>query len=162
VDFRFTTDRIWERADEIISYLLGPRLWIPKVDYPDFENWLGRVHIQLKSEEKRAVIALSSGYIVGAIIYQRHQELEETLEVKNITVRPDMRGRLVASFLLRSAEMEGHRDFGCRRVVVDAKAKNIGIRAYLFKNGYSPEKMEDLYGLGSGEDVVYGKILRIP
>jgi ribosomal protein S18 acetylase RimI-like enzyme len=158
----FTTEQTCSRADEIVSYLLGPRLWIPSFDYPDFEEWLQKVHGQLKSEQKRAVVALSRGGVVGAVLYQRKAGEPSTVEMKNVTVRPDARGRYVASFLLRNAEVEAATDFGVREAMVDAKARNLGIRAYLMHNGYRASRTEDLYGLGAGADVVYRKRLPAP
>ena len=159
MEFVFTTEQTLSRTDEIVDYLLGPRLWIPKVDYPDYEDWIQKVHAQLKQEDKRAIVALSCRSIVGAIIYQRHQTESEALEIKNITVRPDVQGRFIASFLLRNAEVEGARDFGIQRVLVDSKARNLEIRSFLFRNGYTNLGTHDLYGLGSGEDIVYSKRL---
>lgn len=152
-----TTEQTYRRTDEVVHYLLGPRLWIFEQDYPDYDRWVIKVHEQLKHESKRAILALSRGLIVGAVVYQAHQTEPDTLEIKNITVRPDMQGRHVASFLLRNAEVEGRRDFGVCRAVVDAKARNLAIRLYLMKNGYRPKALVDLYGLGAGEDVVYEK-----
>ena len=160
MEFLFTTERTWSLADQVVDYLKGPRLWIPRTDYPDFDAWLEGAHQQLKNEDKRALLALSMGEIVGAVIYQRHRRNPETLEIKNISVRPDARGRHVASFLLRNAEIEGAGDFGCRRVVADAKASNLGVRAYLFRNGYQLLGRQDLYGLASGEDAVYMKLVK--
>lgn len=160
MEVTFTTERTWARADEIVDYLRGPRLWIPQADYPDFDDWASKVHVQLKSEEKRAVVAFVAGRVAGAIIYQRHRKQADALEIKNVTVRPDVQGRYFASFLLRNAEVEGARDFKVRSVVVDAKARNMGIRQFLIKNGYLPVGIEDLYGLGVGADVVYTKRLR--
>lgn len=154
-----TTEKVWSMADEIVGYLTGPRLWIPQSDYPDFEDWAQRVHAQLKSEAKRAVVALSAGAVVGAAVYQPHRSDPRVLEVKNITVRPDARGRLLATFMLRNAEVEGAADFGCREAAVDAKARNSALRAFLFKSGYRVDRVEDLYGLGAGADVVYRKTL---
>lgn len=159
MEVTFTTERTWARADEIVDYLRGPRLWVPQADYPDFDDWAAKVHVQLKSEHKRAVVAFVGGTVAGAIIYQRHQEQVDALEIKNVTVRPDVQGRHFASFLLRNAEVEGARDYGVRSVVVDAKARNRGIRAFLLKNGYLPAGIADLYGLGSGDDIVYAKRL---
>jgi len=159
MEFIFTTEQTLSRTDEIIDYLLGPRLWIPKIDYPDFDEWIQKVHIQLKQEDKRAIIALSHRSIVGVVIYQRHQAEPEALEIKNITVRPDVQGRFIASFLLRNAEIEGTRDFNIRRVLVDAKARNLTIRSFLFRNGYANLGSHDLYGLGAGEDIVYSKVI---
>jgi ribosomal protein S18 acetylase RimI-like enzyme len=156
VEFTFTSDE-GKRADEIVDYLRGPRLWIPKLDYPDFDRWAEAVHAQLKTEAKRAMVALASGVVVGAVIYQRHRTVKHALEIKNLTVRPDMRGRFIASFLLRNAEIEGSADYGVHEALVDAKARNAGIRAHLVRHGYRVRAVQDLYGLGAGDDVVYGK-----
>lgn len=161
MEVTFTTERTWARADEVVDYLRGPRLWVPKIDYPDFDDWIAKVHAQLKSEEKRAVLAFVGGVVAGAVVYQRHQTRSDTLEVKNLTVRPDVQGRFFASFLMRNAEVEGASDYGIRSVVVDAKARNLAIRAFLHKNGYQALGVEDLYGRGAGEDVVYSKRLRL-
>ncbi len=162
MDFRFTTEDSVRRADEIVDYLRGPRLWIPRADYPDFDEWLTRSHSQLKREEKRAVVALSCGRVSGAVLYQRHRSLSDVLELKNITVRPDLRGRHFAAFMLRNAEMEGVRDFGCSVSVIDAKSGNLGVRRLLLREGYRPLTITDLYGLGAGRDVIYLKRLRRP
>jgi ribosomal protein S18 acetylase RimI-like enzyme len=159
MEITFTSDAAPARADELVDYLRGPRLWIPALDYPDFDRWAEKVHAQLKSQEKRALVALSARAVVGAVIYQRHKAVPSALEIKNITVRPDMRGRFIAGFLLRNAEIEGAADYGVREVIVDAKARNVAIRAYLLRQGYRRRGEQDLYGLGAGQDVVYGKRL---
>jgi ribosomal protein S18 acetylase RimI-like enzyme len=159
MEFTFTSDVAAARADEIVDYLRGPRLWVPSIDYPDFDRWAAKVYQQLKSERKRALVALSYGDVVGAVIYQRHQVDADALEIKNITVRPDVRGRNVARFLLRNAEIEGAHDFGSHVVFCDAKIKNVAIRAHLLQSGYRVKRVEDLYGLGAGEDVLYAKRL---
>ena len=157
MDFRFTTEQTLSRTDEIISYLCGPRLWIPKLDYPDFDAWIEKAHAELKTEQKRALLALSIGQVVGVIVYQRHHQLPNTLEIKNLTVRPDMRGRHIADFLIRNAEIEGIRDFATNRVIVDTKARNFEMRSFLLHSGYKPKAIADVYGLGAGQDVVYEK-----
>ena len=144
-------------ADEIVDYLLGPRLWIPEADYPDYGDWVQKVWSQLKREEKRALIGVSAGRMVGAVVYQRHRALPYALEVKNITVRPDLQGRRVASFLLRNAEVDGARDYGSSEVLVDAKVRNTAVRAFLARNGYSVARVLDLYGLRAGDDVLFRK-----
>jgi GNAT superfamily N-acetyltransferase len=155
----FTSDATVSRADEIVSYLLGPRLWVARSDYPDFEGWVQKVHGQLKSESKRALVALVRGQVAGAVIYQRHLSDTRALEIKNISVRPDQQGRHIASFLLRNAEIEGQSDFGSTHALVDAKAKNHGVGIFLARMRYAPLAPTDLYGLGAGEDVVFRKQL---
>lgn len=156
----FTSEESWSRADEIADYLLGPRLWIPENDYPDYADWVERTREQLRQESKRAIVARSGGTVIGAAVYQRFRKDPRVLEVKNITVRPDFHGRHVASFLVRNAEVEGARDFGSVSVRIDAKASNVGVRRLLLGAGYLPGSPADIYGLGAGPDVVYTKPVR--
>ncbi len=162
MQYLFTNEYPLSKLDEIVAYLLGPRLWIPRTDYPDFGDWSQKAHEDLKKERKRALVALSGANIVGAAIYQRHKTDHDALEIKNLTVRPDERGRYIASFLMRNAEIEGRRDFKVRRVLCDAKRTNAGIRWFLLKHRYVIAGAADLYRLGSGDDIVYQKDLPSP
>lgn len=159
--FVFTNEHPTYRHEEIISYLRGPRLWIPHESYPDHERWLEKAYRELKGEYKRAMVALEKRQVVGAIIYQKHKEKDGVLEVKNITVRPDKRGRYVASFLLRNTEIEGRRDFGSRCIEVDSKARNFQIKNFLLKHNYQITDQKDLYKLGAGEDLLFRKELML-
>jgi hypothetical protein len=160
MQFLFTNEFSPSRIDEIVGYLAGPRLWIPQVQYPDYDDWLQKVHRELRSEQKRAVVAFAAGIVCGAVIYQRDKRRSDVLEVKNITVRPEEQGRLIASFLMRNTEIEGVRDFpGVTSAICDAKRDNVPIRAFLQRNRYLPVGTTDLYGLGGGEDVVFRKDL---
>ncbi|HEY8097477.1 MAG TPA: GNAT family N-acetyltransferase [Methylobacter sp.] len=158
---RFTSYESIKWAEEISIHLLDPRLWIPRIDYPDLEKWAEKVYSQLLSEKKRATTAIIGGSVVAVIIYQKKQDSETELEIKNISVRPDQQGRHITSFLLRNAEIEGIMDFGTKSVIVDAKEKNLAIRSFLIKNGYVPEEIRDLYGINSGNDIIYREIQRI-
>ena len=160
MDFRFTTEYSLSRLDEIIVYLMGPRLWIPHTDYPDFGEWAERSYQEIKKERKRAIIALSQDQIVGVIVYQQHKKFSESLELKNLTVRPDQRGRHIASFLIRNAEVEGLKEFKATNVLCDVKASNFGVRLFLLKHQYHIVTETDLYLLGTGNDIVFRKDLR--
>ena len=159
MDFRFTNDYPVSRLDEAVSFLVGPRLWIPQNDYPDFLDWAQKIHGELKRDVKRAIIALSRNNIIGVVIYQRHKKDKTTLEIKNLTVRPDARGRYITSFLLKNAEGEGARAFYNKLITCDAKARNLEIMHFLLRHHYKIAGRNDLYGLGSGEDLVYKKRL---
>lgn len=152
------TDSLEGRLDAVLGFLEGPRLWIPRQDYPDFVDWLHKAHGELQAGRKRAVVALEGSQVLGSVIYQPHRRLRGVLELKNISVRPESRGRLLASFLLRQAELAGM-SLGLRTVVVDAKARNIRIRRFLLSQRYTVRDTADLYGLGAGDDVVYTKVL---
>lgn len=157
MEFVLTTEQTITKADELVDHLRRPRLWVPGTDYPDYGAWLERVHRQLKDESKRAILALVRGCVIGAVLYQRHKTAPWALELKNVSVAPDLRGRHVASFLLRNAEIEGRADYGSMCAVVDTKASNSAMRRFLSRNGYRASITTDLYGLGAGEDVLYAK-----
>ena len=157
MQFTFTNEYPLSRLDEIVNYLLGPRLWVPQTDYPDFLDWVDKVHRELKKDNKRAMIAFQNKEIVGVTIYQRHKLHADALEIKNLTVRPDKRGRYIASFLLRNSEIEGAKDFGSTRILCDAKAKNFSVKSFILKNRYQIVGKENLYHKGGGEDLVFTK-----
>ncbi|MBI2024583.1 MAG: GNAT family N-acetyltransferase [Candidatus Harrisonbacteria bacterium] len=157
MNFVFTNDYPASKIDEVISYLLGPRLWIPQNDYPDFFDWAQKVHTELKKESKRALVAVENKEIVGVTIYQKHKRHPDALEIKNLTVRPDKRGRYIASFLLRNSETEGVREFRSKFILCDAKSKNLSIRYFLTKNHYQISGKDDLYGKNAGDDIIYKK-----
>lgn len=160
VEFTFTNEYRPGQIDEIVNYLGGPRLWVPKIHYPDYFDWLDKVHKELKKEAKRALIVLDHSEVAGVIIYQEHKSLKGVLELKNLTVRPDLKGRYIASFLLRNAEIEGGNELKTTQVTCDAKASNLAIKAFLVKHGYKALGQTDLYGLQAGEDIIYQKKLR--
>lgn len=159
MDFRFTTEYPLSRLDEIISYLLGPRLWFPRTDYPDFEEWAMRAYIEIKKETKRVIVALSQDQLVGVIVYQRHKQFSEALELKNLTIRPDQRGRHIASFLIKNAEIEGAGEFGVDRVFCDIKMNNLEMRMFLMQHQYRIIATTDLYHLSTGDDILFRKNL---
>src|ERR1700740_2677910 len=115
VDFRFSNEQTSAHTANVISILEKPRLWVPGSDYPDYFEWLGKVGEELEHEHKRAMVAYAGNNPVGSVVYQRSKTSPKTLEIKNISVSPDVRGRHVASFLLRNTEIEGsNNDFpGC-------------------------------------------------
>jgi ribosomal protein S18 acetylase RimI-like enzyme len=159
MDFRFTNEFNPARLDEVVAYMLGPRLWVPQNDYPDVWDWAQRAHAELRRQTKRALVAFDRGEVVGVVVYQRHKRRHEAMEIKRLTVRPDQRGRYIASFLLRNAEIEGTRDYNCRYALTDSKARNLGIKGFLLRHHYQVVDRTDLYGLGAGEDLVYQKDL---
>lgn len=162
MDIRFTNELHPARHDELIAYLQGPHLGngMPQRHYPDYADWLRRVRVELGTRQKRAIIAIDGETIVGAIVYQHHQKEPDVLEIRHISVCPEMRGRNIASFMLRNLEIEGQRDFpGVTRVYCDAKPENHEIRLFLLLHDFVIVGIFDLYGLGAGEDMLFSKSL---
>jgi ribosomal protein S18 acetylase RimI-like enzyme len=133
---------------------------VKKTNYPDFMFWLDKVDVELNNGTKQGVFCYAGGTIVGAVIYQRHKTCPEFLELKNLTVLPEVGRRFVASFLLRNAEVEGRERFRTTHVWADSKKGNVQIDAFLLRNGYRVISTMDLYGLKAGADNVYTKELR--
>lgn len=158
-EFTFSTERSQAEAESTVEFLRTPRLWIPGEDYPDFDDWLERVTVELLDDRKRAMTAHFEKELVGTIIYQQHRDDPTTLEIRNISVAPNARGRYAGSFMLRNTELEGTgHDFPeCERIVVDTKMANVGMIEFLLRHGYELETVTDLYGLGTGQDAVFTK-----
>lgn len=157
MDFRFTSDLPPSRIDEVVDLMLQPRLWVPNTDYPDLVDWSQKVALQLASGEKRIIAGIEGRTVKAVVVYQQHSS--GGIELKNLSVEPSIRGRHVASFLIRNAEVEGQVAFGATSVVCDAKASNHSVRCFLIANGYRVADRRDLYGLGAGDDFVYRKSL---
>lgn len=160
-EVRFSNEHPEREIEVVAGFLERPRLWIPTDDYPDFHHWLEKVRDQLFDNRKRAMVAYVEGEPVGAVVYQRHPDDPTTLQIKNVSVSPDVRSRHFGSFLLRNAEAEGAgHDFpGCEQVVVDTKMGNREMVAFLLDQHYAVERIADLYGLNTGLDVVLRKDL---
>lgn len=158
-DVRFTNEHDTASAGNVIDVLKRPRLWIPTTDYPDYPLWLDKVEAELDTQAKRAMLAYSGTEPVGVVLYQRHKEQSDTVEIKNISVSPDVRGRYFGSFLLRNVEAEAlGSDFPtCSKMVVDTKLSNFDMINFLLKHRYRPTLITDLYRLGGGEDIVLTK-----
>jgi ribosomal protein S18 acetylase RimI-like enzyme len=159
-EFRFNNDHTSAGVADIVDVLRQPRLWIPtEQDYPNHKNWLEKTEDLIISGKKRAMAAYMGHEAVGTVIYQRDPKNAQSLEIRNISVSDDTRGRHVGSFLLRNAEIEAARnDFpGIEEYIVDTKITNLDMIAFLESEGYSIKGIADLYGLGAGLDAVMSK-----
>lgn len=159
-EFRFDNNHTSAQAADIVDVLRQPRLWIPtEKDYPTHRSWLDKTEAQIVDGPKRAMAAYMGRDAVGAVIYQRSTEQPNLLEIRNISVSTDARGRYIGAFLLRNAELEAVRnDFiGVDEIVADTKITNEEMITFLISQGYSIKDITDLYGLGTGLDVVMSK-----
>ena len=159
-EFRFNNDHTSAEVADIVDVLRQPRLWIPtEKDYPNHGSWLDKTEDLIISGKKRAMAAYMGKDAVGTVIYQRDPNQSHSLEIRNISVSADARGRYVGGFLLRNAEIEAaQNDFpGIEEYVVDTKASNEEMITFLESHGYSIKDITDLYGLGAGLDVVMSK-----
>lgn len=120
-------------------------------------DWLDKTSIEIQNGMKQGICCYYDKKLVGAAIFQKHKTISRFLELKNLTVLPEIGRRFVASFLLRNIEAEA-KSFS--HVICDAKDDNIMIQRFLTRNKYKAVATLDLYGLNAGKDVVYLKELR--
>jgi len=161
-EFRITNEHSPSEVGNVIDVLRRPRIWIPtQVDYPDHQVWLDKTEAQIASGKKRAFLAYNGIEPIGSVVYQRHEQQPDVLEIRSISVVPESNGRYVGSFILRNTEIEGAaNDFpGVDTVMVDTKVSNTEMIDFLLKHGYVVVEITDLYQQGAGLDAVLTKTL---
>lgn len=151
--------KLYNNADHICDFMLGDRLWIPKTDYPDYYDWVSKIHSQFKNQEKFSYCCFVDNKIVGSLTFQPHKTLSGYLEFKNMTINPDVRNRYIASFLMRNGEIEGQKMFGSKFAIADAKADNTSVLMFLLFHKYSLLKTDNLYHYSNKIDNVFVKQL---
>ena len=113
--------------------------------YPRYDDWVQRTEHELEKGYKRAIMAFSSGKLVGDAIYQRHKapELSSFLEIKNLRVDPTVRDRYIASFMLRQIEAENRNSYDA--IIVDARPTELSIISFLESCGFRQIAKVPLY-----------------
>ena len=126
--------------------------------YPNYSDWIEKAETELLTGIKKGVIAYNNGILAGDIICQSHKDLSgalNVLELKNIRIHPEVRGRRFASFMLRQAEIEFPHDL----ILVDARKDQRDMINFLFSEGYKPIASSNLYEPDVG-DIVMAKVPR--
>ncbi len=142
---------------DLMSVLNGERLYIPTArDYPRHREWLDSTEASLVTGSKSAFLARIDRVAVGAIVYRPDESDRSIVDIRNISIAPSGRGRLLGSFMLRQTEMEASM-IGAATLRVDTKLGNEAMIGFLINNGYAVEDITDLYGDDTGEDVVLAK-----
>jgi len=104
------------------------------------------------------VIGYYNGILAGDIICQSHKDLSrvlDVLELKNIRIHPEVRGRRFASFMLRQVEVEFPHDL----ILADARENQRDMISFLLSEGYKPIASSNLYE-PNVSDVVMIKVPR--
>lgn len=111
--------------------------------YPHYDHWVQRTEAELQSGYKQAVLGFSNGHLIGDIVFQPHKQLPRVREIKNIRVHPAVRGRYVAAFMLRQAEVEAKQEYDA--LLVDARTDQQDIIRLLRGMGFVPIAETPLY-----------------
>lgn len=140
---------------------LGEFLESQDLGYPSYETWVRKTCLpELYFGQKQGVCAIVNNAIVADVIFQCHEQLEGTLEIKNLRVNPRLRRTDIAHFLMKQAEncalQTGYKD-----LIADFRAgKNYspGLLTFLLFCGYRVLFKAELYP--GGIDYVVGKRLQ--
>ena len=142
---------------DLMSVLNDERLYVPTSrDYPRHRAWLDSTEVSLATGNKRAFLARINRVAVGAIVYRPDEGDHSIVDIRNISIAPIGRGRLLGSFMLRQTEVEASM-MGAATLRVDTKLGNEAMIGLLINNGYIVKGITDLYGDDTGEDVVLVK-----
>ena len=161
MNIRFTDEMNPRNAAGVIDVLRAPRLWIPTVaDYgARHGEWLGKVEHGLIDGTRHALHARVGRQSVGAIVYRPNESDLRIIDIRNISIHPDVKGRRFGTFMLRNIEMLAQEQYAdVERFRIDTKATNTEMLSFLSEQGYGLTSVSDLYGDGK-PDVVLEKSL---
>ncbi|MEK6760528.1 MAG: hypothetical protein AABX93_01245 [Nanoarchaeota archaeon] len=147
IDFSFRSIEL-KNLDETTQFVASQNL-----GYPNYEAWIEKMRSELSFGIKHGILAYNNGIIVGDIVFQKHKQLVDFLELKNIRIHPNLRGRNFASFMLRQAELEMPQS----PVIVDARVNQADMINFLISQGYSSVTQMPLYD-SHNQDIVMVKL----
>jgi GNAT superfamily N-acetyltransferase len=139
---------------------LGEFLERQSLGYPEYEAWVRKTCLpELYFRQKRGICAITNGTIVADIIFQNHEQLPGTLEIKNLRVHDGLRRTDIAHFLMKQAEGYA-KQAGCQQIIADfraGKSYSSDLLTFLHFCGYQVLFQTELYP--DGIDYVVGKRL---
>lgn len=172
MNFTITDEMDQKRAGEVADVLLGERLWIPTADdYGESKHslWVDKATQEIARGERFAILAKYGSVPVGALVWRLGEEPGE-IDLRNISIVPDMRGRHLGSFVMQQLSIIAKDHFQQTKeqnpannltINVDAKETNLEMIAFLKSMGFVAEDTRDLYGSGK-LDVVMQWRLKLP
>jgi ribosomal protein S18 acetylase RimI-like enzyme len=137
-----------------VKQLKGLISFLAKQDlnYPRYDDWVQKTEYELDSGYKKAILAFSEGKLVGNLIYQKHKEIPEFLELKNLRIHPDFRMRDFGRFMLKQAEVENSGKYDA--IICDCHSEQSEIIRFLQSCNYIPIKSIPLYDKNTLEVVL--------
>lgn len=119
-----------------------------RLDYPDFDTWLDKAYTELAlGGNKKAILCVEGGVIIGSLIYQEHPNFKYTVEIKNLTVDADEQRTGIGSFLLASLPSTIGDTFPCTEDVhVDVMRTNTKAILFFRKNQFIETRDSTLRG----------------
>jgi hypothetical protein len=147
-DFAFCSVQTSKQVKQTIDFLARQDL-----GYPNYDKWVQKVEAELFSGYKRAALAYSNGILVGDIVWQEHKQLPRIKELKNLRISSGARGRCLARFLLRQAEVEDSEQFDA--FLGDARETQVDLIGLMRDMGYMAVSKLNLYEEGRKDVVLF-------
>ena len=95
--------------------------------------------------------------MIADLIYQRHKENPDFIELKNLRVHPIVRDRYCAKFMLRQVEVENRNKY--KAIICDCPANRPDIFRFMESCGYHALITRTLYN-NNREEIVMLKLLK--
>lgn len=148
VNFHFRSLQDEKELRNLIDFLRHQDL-----GYPNYQDWVSRTQQEINSKAKHPILVFDRRTLVAEIIYQKHRQLPDTIEIKNLRVHPEYRKRDFAHFLIKQVEAENQT---ASAIICDARADAKGIHHLLRFSGYTPLLQAPLYDSNS-LDIIFIK-----
>ena len=148
-NYSFVSVEDKKRADALIKFLAYQDL-----GYPRFDEWREKVRWQIIQGDKKAILALSNGVIVGDGVYQRHKTLPGVIEVKNVRILPDFGLRGFARFVFRQIELDAL-EMEAYGLIGDVREDQVETRAALRNMGFREVAGLSLYDSSCLDVVIF-------
>jgi UDP-N-acetylenolpyruvoylglucosamine reductase len=123
--------------------LLADFLWKQDLGYPNYSDWVLRARNEIDLGYKKSIIAFDESRIVGNVVFQKHKEIPEIREIKNLRVSIDLRFRKFGSFLLKQAEWFESSNYSL--LMADFRETEKWIGSFLIKEGFQVIRSASLY-----------------
>ena len=110
-------------------------------------SWVLRTEADLVSGHKFGIAAYNASTVSGVVVAK--QETHSRVDIRNISIAPDVRKRDFGSFAVRQLVHSVWQDMPeISQIRVDTKPTNTAMIRFLERMGFSPVASEDLYSSG--------------
>ena len=150
-DFTFRTAASLKDYRAVIDFLSKQDL-----GYPGYQDWVQRAEAELLTGYKNVILGINGNRVVSDVMFQPHKQLGgRVIEVKNIRVDEQLRGRYFAGFMMRQLQTEVSEESDC--ILVDARSSPTDVISMLKSLGYVEVTRTPLYDTNE-QDVVMTRV----
>ena len=144
-------------------HIAQPRLYIPtEQDYGVNRGpWVEKVEAELLTGKRHALLTHEGAESLAVVVFRQNPDATNVIDIRNISVNPDVRHRHFGSFLLHNTDHVISEVYPTGdTLMVDTKATNEQMISFLLTQGYTEAETADLYDSGK-PDIVFRKQLNV-